>query len=72
MEQFIKKNWDKSKYFIFLIATVGLILSISVSSKNSNKVAETKDQANTTLQSSELKSIKEFFFPLLFHFEQLW
>ena len=62
MEQFIKKNWDKSKYFIFLIATVGLILSISVSSKNSNKVAETKDQANTTLRSSELKSLKEFFF----------
>ena len=62
MEQLVKKYWDRSKYFIFLIVTVGLILSISLNVKNSSNVAETKSQVDTIYQSSELKSLKEFFF----------
>ena len=53
MDQFLKKNWDRAKYFvIFFITIIGVFLFISIINKNTNTVTTVKNKADTLFEKT--------------------
>ena len=60
MYKILKKNWDRSKYFLFSGVIVIFLLLLTVIYKSDEKISKISENKNNSYNVTDLKELKEF------------
>ena len=60
MLEIVRKNWDKTKYFLLYGLTITSLVLLAVVYKNDNKISLISEKKNTSYNNTDLESFKLF------------